>query len=81
MILCKSLKANTDNIKAKIWRTVWPLSFSAIIFDPNYPQTKEKITAVRMKFQFLITKDIGVITPLNDEKTRYIGIIEVCELQ
>jgi hypothetical protein len=62
MILCKSLKANTNNT------TVWPFCFSAIIFDPNYPQTKEKIAAMRMKFQFLITKDIGVIKPLNDEK-------------
>jgi hypothetical protein len=31
-----------------------------------------------MKFQSVTTKEMRVIKPMNDEKTRYIGIIGLC---
>lgn len=67
--LCISLKANSSSTMPKIWRTVRPFSFSAMMRDPSCPPAKEKIAAVRINLQSVSAREMWVIKPLHDEKT------------
>ena len=53
----------------KIWRTVRPFSFSAIILDPNCPPANENTAAVSINFQSVSAREMWVTKPLNEEKT------------